>query len=114
MARQKKPREPGEPTHSHERKEPDTYRERPRHKPEGREHQVHQEILERRTRGGPEPTPEAYALALEQWRNLPGSVVRPPTDVTPPLEAPSELADPRNPKSEEPNDPGKSDKEPKP
>jgi len=64
--------------------------ERPRHKPEGREHEVHKEILARRLRGGPEPTPEAYARALEQWKDLPGSVVRPPTDVTlPPPEEPS-------------------------
>jgi hypothetical protein len=60
--------------------------ERPRHKPEGREHQVHKEILERRMRGGPEPTPDAYRRALEQWKKLPGSKVRPPTDVCPPAE----------------------------
>jgi hypothetical protein len=54
---------------------------RPRHRPEGREHEVHKEILERRWRGGPKPTPEHYRRALEQWKNLPGSIVRPPTDV---------------------------------
>ena len=64
-------------------------REEPEHRPEGREHQVHREILERRMRGGPEPTPEAYRHALEQWKKLPGSKVRPPTDiVAPPDEQP--------------------------
>ena len=56
---------------------------RPKHRPEGREHQVHQDILDRRWEGGRgKPTPEDYQRALEQWKNLPGSVVRPPTDIT--------------------------------
>ena len=69
------------------RKEPaNPDRERPKHRPEGREHQVHKEILDRRMRGGPEPTPDAYRHALEQWKKLPGSKVRPPTDVGPPAD----------------------------
>jgi hypothetical protein len=60
--------------------------ERPRHRPEGREHEVHKEILERRMRGGAEPTPDAYRDALEQWKKLPGSKVSPPTDVGPPAD----------------------------
>jgi len=60
--------------------------ERPQHRPEGREHQVHREILERRMRGGPEPTPEVYRRALEQWMKLPGSKIRPPSDVVIPSE----------------------------
>lgn len=55
----------------------------PKHRRAGREHEVHQDILERRMRGGPPPTPELYRKALEQWNKLPGSVVRPPTDVVP-------------------------------
>lgn len=47
---------------------------------EGEEHEVHREILERRMRGGPKPTRESYERALEQWKKIPGSVVRPPTD----------------------------------
>jgi hypothetical protein len=87
MARQgqkkpKDPKDPRDPKHSQDPNEPD--QEPPKHNPEGREHQVHREILERRLRGGPEPTPDAYARALEQWKNLPGSIIRPPTDVTPP------------------------------
>ena len=62
---------------------------RPRHRPQGREHQVHMEILERRWRGGPAPTQEDYQRALEQWKNLPGSIVRPPTDISaPPADIP--------------------------
>ncbi len=58
---------------------------RPRHRPQGREHQVHKEILDRRWRGGPVPTPQDYQRAREQWKELPGSIVRPPTDVGPVL-----------------------------
>jgi hypothetical protein len=49
----------------------------------GREHAVHQQILDRRLGGGAPATPEAYANALQQWLRLPGSVVRPPTDEKP-------------------------------
>ena len=93
MAKRKHPRDPNEPKDPKQEPKPPDY-ERPKHRPEGREHQVHKEILERRMRGGPEPTPDAYRRALEQWKNLPGSIVRPPTDVTPPpAEEPSEPAD---------------------
>lgn len=102
MAKKKKPEEP-------------QGQERPKHKPEGREHQVHKEILERRWRGGPEPTPEAYARALEQWKNLPGSIVRPPTDITPPSdENPSKPTDQGSPAPRKPGDDDKSDKENQP
>ncbi|WHZ11323.1 MAG: hypothetical protein OJF60_001762 [Burkholderiaceae bacterium] len=81
-------------------KDPDTPKQesggdhkRPRHQPEGREHQVHKEILERRWRGGPAPTPEEYQRSLEEWKNLPGSIVRPPTDHKPPAGPPPESAD---------------------
>jgi hypothetical protein len=80
------------PNHSQEPNEPNS--DRPQPNSEGREHQVHKEILERRMRGGAEPTLDAYARALEQWKDLPGSIVRPPTDVTPPsVEEPSEPSD---------------------
>ena len=58
-------------------------RDRPRRRRMGREHAVHQQILERRVGGGAPATPEAYAKALEQWQKLPGSVMRPPTDEKP-------------------------------
>lgn len=66
--------------------QPDHGSEGPRHKSDGREHRVHQEILERRMRGGPELTPEAYERALDEWKNLQGSVMRPPTDVKAPAD----------------------------
>lgn len=93
MAKQKNPKDPKDPKDpKQEPNKPD--QEPPQHKPEGREHEVHKEILKRRLSGGPEPTPDAYTRALEQWKNLPGSIVRPPTDVTPPpAEKPSEPAD---------------------
>jgi hypothetical protein len=77
---------------------------RPKHRPEGREHQVHKEILERRWQGGPKPTPEDYQRALEQWKKLPGSVVRPPTDIT--GTPPEEPAPPPKPDEDEPDDKG--------
>jgi hypothetical protein len=32
--------------------------------------------------GGGPATPEAYGKALEEWQELPGSIVRPPTDLS--------------------------------
>lgn len=58
-------------------------KERPRRRRMGREHAVHQELLDKRQGGGEPPTAEAYAKALKEWQQLPGSVVRPPTDVKP-------------------------------
>lgn len=107
MTKQNNPKDPKDPRDRNPYQEP---KEPPKHNPEGREHQVHKEILERRMRGGPEPTPDAYARALEQWKNLPGSIVRPPTDVTPPpAEEPSEPRDqggssPSKPDADEQND----------
>jgi hypothetical protein len=71
------------------KQDPDGDAKRPRHRPQGREHQVHKEILERRWRGGPMPTPEDYQRAREEWKNLPGSIVRPPTDIAVPPADPS-------------------------
>ncbi len=107
MAARKYPKDPKDPEQVH--KESD--HQRPKHKPEGREHQVHEEILKRRMRGGPESTPDSYRIALEEWKNLPGSIVRPPTDVTAPPaeEEPSQPADQggsstSKPKADEQND----------
>jgi hypothetical protein len=83
MAKPKIPKGRDGPTPS---QGPDQDGEKPRHNSDGREHQVHQEILERRMRGGPELTPEAYERALEEWRSLQGSVMRPPTDVKGPTD----------------------------
>ena len=58
-------------------------KDRPRRRRMGREHAVHQQIVERRLSGGAPATPEAYAKALEEWQQLPGSIVRPPTDEKP-------------------------------
>ena len=57
-------------------------RERPHRRRNGREHAVHVQIMERHFAGGPAPTQELLAVALDQWRRLPGSIVRPPTDIT--------------------------------
>jgi len=72
---EKDPKEQKEPEESKPSQEPVQSED------EGEEHEVHQEILERRMRGGPKPTRESYERALEQWKKIPGSVVRPPTDI---------------------------------
>lgn len=59
---------------------------RPRRRRMGRDHEVHQQIVDRRIAGGGPATPEAYARGLEEWHQLPGSVVRPPTDEKPAIE----------------------------
>lgn len=100
-----KPKDPNVPRHPGPPNQENPDDDGPRHDPEGRERQVHQEILERRLRGGPQPTPEEYARALEQWKNLPGSVIRPPTDVTPPHPQPP---------SETPGQAGSSPEQPNP
>jgi hypothetical protein len=61
----------------------DDERHHPRRRRMGREHAVHQQIIDRRLGGGAPATPEAYVKALEEWHQLPGSVIRPPTDVKP-------------------------------
>jgi hypothetical protein len=50
---------------------------------------IHREYVERRVGGGTEPTKEAYARALEQWRQLPGAVSTPPAELTGEDAAPS-------------------------
>lgn len=86
------PKDPKDPNDPKDPKGPNGGEGRPgepRHHREGLEHRVHQEILERRMRGGPAPSPEKYRAALEQWSRLPGAVVRPPSDVVPdPPDAP--------------------------
>jgi hypothetical protein len=47
------------------------------------ERKLHEEIIARRM-GEEPPSVDAYSRALEQWKSLPGSVIRPPTDVHPP------------------------------
>ena len=80
-----KPKGPNQGREGHEKEEREhrEYEERPRRRRMGREHAVHQQILDRRLGGGAPATPEAYANALQQWLRLPGSVVRPPTDEKP-------------------------------
>ncbi|HUA64180.1 MAG TPA: hypothetical protein VML19_35890 [Verrucomicrobiae bacterium] len=82
-----KSREPGGDRKDHENREHEEHErheeERPRRRRMGREHAVHQQIVEKRLGGGAPATPEAYAEALKQWQQLPGSVVRPPTDQKP-------------------------------
>jgi hypothetical protein len=81
-----KPKEPNEEHARHEREEREQ-RERERHERRerphgrGRERAVFLEYLAKRWTGSAPPTAEAYARALRQWRQLPGAVVTPATDV---------------------------------
>jgi hypothetical protein len=86
MAKQRKP-EDGHERHEHQEhktheREPE--HERPRHPHgEGRERAVFLQYLAKKWIGSALPTAEAYSRALKQWRQLPGSIVTPATDVTP-------------------------------
>jgi len=68
---------------------------------EGEERKVHEEIIDRRIRGGAALSKEdittAYDRALQQWQKLPGSVISPPTDIT--------LANQKRPKSNDTTSP---------
>jgi hypothetical protein len=57
--------------------------DRPRRRRMGRDHIVHQQIVDSRLSGGAPATPEAYAEGLKEWQQLPGAVVRPATDEKP-------------------------------
>jgi hypothetical protein len=48
----------------------------------------HARIIERRWLGSPPPTAELFANALRQWLALPGAVMQPASEVTPPETAP--------------------------
>jgi hypothetical protein len=52
--------------------------DRPRKDKEGRERIVHIEIADHRFAGGPTPSAQAYARAVEQWSRLSGAVIRVP------------------------------------
>ena len=54
---------------------------------EGEERKMHEELINRRITGGvkisDKAISKAYRNALKQWKDLPGSVVSPPSDVIP-------------------------------
>ena len=105
MAKKKYPDDPKDPDGPTPPEEPSQkYPEPPKHRPHGREHEVHKEILARRMRGGAEPTADRYAQALKEWQQLPGSVVRPPTDINVEPEESSEAAERETPKPGEPDE----------
>ena len=72
----RRPDQPGGSDHGHEHDSGDHRRRFENDKGNA----SHIEIEERRFRGGLTPTPELYALARDQWNQLPGSVVRSPMD----------------------------------
>ena len=85
-----------ERAHEREREYHEERRERPRG--HGRERAVFLDYIARRWQGSAPPTAEAYARALRQWRQLPGSVIT----------APNDLAEIPKPTSGDPKDAGKS------
>ena len=84
MAKQKKPYNSGERPEGE-----DSEGEGPE-EGEGREREVHEEIIKRLLEGGAPPTPEAFARGLKQWQQLPGSIIRSSTDVNLPFEESSQ------------------------
>jgi len=71
----------------HEKDESE-YRIRPHGTGYGTERAAYLEFLARRWAGSVPPTAQAYARALKQWRQLPGSVVTAPADLGVVPEAP--------------------------
>jgi hypothetical protein len=69
----------------------------------GRERQVHEEIIARLMQGGAPATPDAYARAYDQWQQLPGSVVRPPSSVP---SAKKSISDAQTSSKDDTDDPG--------
>lgn len=47
----------------------------------GREREVFLDYVTRRWEGSPPPSAEAYARAERLWRQMPGAVITPPTDL---------------------------------
>lgn len=67
----------------------DRDREHARGRGYGLERSGYLEVLARKWRGSEPPTPQAYARAVKQWRQLPGAVVTAPADLgTLPAEPP--------------------------
>jgi hypothetical protein len=65
----------------HEKKDDRRRHERPHGTGYGTERTVYLEFLARRWQGSIPPTPQAYARALGQWRQLPGSILTAATDL---------------------------------
>lgn len=83
----------------HERREHEGD-QRERVRLDGTERRVHREIVLRWWEGSVPPTAQAYARALKQWRQLPGSIVTAPADLgtlpeSPPADDSTQL--PQNP-----------------
>jgi hypothetical protein len=69
----------GHEGHEHDR--PEHERPRQRGTGYGKERPSYLALLARRWLGSVPPTPEAYARALQQWRQLQGSIVTAPADL---------------------------------
>ena len=85
--RRKDDTEAGKPPDDDERKPPRRRKRRdgenyPPGNPDADPVRIHRDYVERRVSGGAEPTPEAYARAIQQWHQLPGAVSAPTTEVT--------------------------------
>jgi len=59
----------------------DRHREHARGRGYGLERSGYLQFLARKWRGSEPPTPQAYARALRQWRQLPGAVITAPADL---------------------------------
>jgi hypothetical protein len=71
----------------HDREEPKRERGERKHREEphgtgyGTERSVYQKYLARKWEGSAPPTPQAYARAIQLWRQLPGSIMTAPADL---------------------------------
>jgi hypothetical protein len=81
MAR--KPREEHKPPNEERERDygGDGHRERPHGTGYGTERSAYEDYLARKWEGSDPPTPQAYARAVQLWRQLPGSIVTVPSDL---------------------------------
>ena len=67
-----------EPRHEHSERK---HREEPHGTGYGTERSVYEEYLARKWEGSVPPSPQAYARAIQLWRQLPGSIMTAPADL---------------------------------
>ena len=71
------PQDPTQPDQEPGRDPKPVYGEEPNLRPAD----IHADYVRRRLEGGEPPTPDAYARAARQWRQLPGATAAAPTDL---------------------------------
>lgn len=80
MAKQRETHEQGREERKHDEDHKERHRE-PHGTGYGTERSVYLDYLARKWQGSSPPTPQAYARAIQLWRQLPGAIMTAPTDL---------------------------------